>query len=238
MPFYERGTVRIHYEEVGSGYPVLLFGPGGVRSTIEAWNRLEHIDPMTLFKDDVRLIGMDQRNAGESTGPLPADRPWESLVEDQAGLLDHLGVERCILIGCCMGCSFALSFIEQLSSRVQAAARIQPIGRIPGDSSTRLADGARRWAHELMEGRTDIDNAMIDRFILNMWNERDFVYSVSRDFVRSCNTPLLVLPGIDQIHPHEIGVEIGQLARNAETLDPWKDPPELIPQAMERIRQS
>ena len=28
MPFYEKGNVRIHYEEAGSGFPV-LFIPGG-----------------------------------------------------------------------------------------------------------------------------------------------------------------------------------------------------------------
>jgi hypothetical protein len=25
MPFYERGDVRIHYEEVGAGFPLLLW---------------------------------------------------------------------------------------------------------------------------------------------------------------------------------------------------------------------
>ena len=28
MPLYERGPVRIHYEEVGSGFPLLII-PGG-----------------------------------------------------------------------------------------------------------------------------------------------------------------------------------------------------------------
>ena len=37
MPFYEKGDARIHYEEVGSGFPLLLIPGGGLNSTI-AWN--------------------------------------------------------------------------------------------------------------------------------------------------------------------------------------------------------
>ena len=34
MPFYERGDVRIHYEEAGSGFPLLVIPGGGLNSTI------------------------------------------------------------------------------------------------------------------------------------------------------------------------------------------------------------
>ena len=34
MPFYERGPVRIHYEEKGSGFPLLVIPGGGLNSTI------------------------------------------------------------------------------------------------------------------------------------------------------------------------------------------------------------
>ncbi len=53
--------------------------------------------------------------------------------------------------------------------------------------------------------------------------------------MRSCQTPLLVLPGDDRPHPHEVGVEVADLAPNAERRDPWKDP-ELIPGTVEPIR--
>ena len=29
MPFYEKGDVRIHYQEVGSGFPLLVFPAAG-----------------------------------------------------------------------------------------------------------------------------------------------------------------------------------------------------------------
>ena len=40
MPFYEKGNVRIHYQEAGSGFPLLIIPGGGLNSTI-AWNREE-----------------------------------------------------------------------------------------------------------------------------------------------------------------------------------------------------
>jgi hypothetical protein len=34
MPFYEKGDVRIHYEEGGSGFPLLIIPGGGLNSTV------------------------------------------------------------------------------------------------------------------------------------------------------------------------------------------------------------
>jgi hypothetical protein len=37
MPTFESDDVSIYYEEQGSGFPILLIAPGGMRSTISAW---------------------------------------------------------------------------------------------------------------------------------------------------------------------------------------------------------
>ncbi|MET0610088.1 MAG: hypothetical protein ABWZ39_02375, partial [Pseudomonas caspiana] len=50
----------------------------------------------------------------------------------------------------------------------------------------------------------------------------EFVYSVGRDFVRTCTTPLLVLPGDDARHPRLISEEILALAPNAQAFDDWQ----------------
>jgi hypothetical protein len=56
----------------------------------------------------------------------------------------------------------------------------------------------------------------------------DFVYSVSRDFAKSCQTPMLVLPDDVTAHPLQVSIDIASLAPNAEiTVFPWKDSPEL-----------
>ena len=52
------------------------------------------------------------------------------------------------------------------------------------------------WGPELCARRPDITMAMVDTFLTNMYSARaDFVYTVTRDFVRECQTPILVLTG-------------------------------------------
>src|SRR5437899_9319235 len=92
MSFYEKGRVRIHYEEAGSGFPLLLIAGGGLNSTI-AGLATHPFDPIKEFKGEYRCIAADLRNAntGQSSGPLEIDRPWDSHADDQLGVLDHLG---------------------------------------------------------------------------------------------------------------------------------------------------
>jgi pimeloyl-ACP methyl ester carboxylesterase len=75
--FYEKGNIRIRYQEIGSGFPLLVTPGGGLNSRISNWNTAV-FNAMEAFKNDFRCITMDQRNAngGESTGPVPADGPW------------------------------------------------------------------------------------------------------------------------------------------------------------------
>src|SRR5512132_3746553 len=83
MSFYEKGRVRIHYEEAGSGFPLLLIPGGGLNSTIAAL--ANPFNPIEEFKSEYRCIAADLRNApsGQSTGPVEVDRPWESYADDQ-----------------------------------------------------------------------------------------------------------------------------------------------------------
>ena len=76
MPFYQKGDVRIRYEEAGSGFPLLLIPGGGLNSRMSNWPNAV-FNSMEIFKDEFRCITMDQRNAngGESTGPDPGRQP-------------------------------------------------------------------------------------------------------------------------------------------------------------------
>ena len=78
MPFYDNGDVRIHYEEAGSGFPLLATPGGGLNSVMGGWpNQVFNV--MEEFKNDFRCITMDQRNAngGQSTGPVQVGTPGE-----------------------------------------------------------------------------------------------------------------------------------------------------------------
>ena len=113
MPFYSRGDVRIRYEEVGSGFPLLATPGGGLDSVMAGWPN-QVFDAMEDFKNDFRCITMDQRNAngGGSSGPVQTEDPWGAFADDQLGLMDHLGIEQFSFIGYCIGGPFALKLIE------------------------------------------------------------------------------------------------------------------------------
>jgi hypothetical protein len=80
--------------------------------------------------------------------------------------------------------------------------------------------------------------AMVDKFLTNMYRARaDFVYTATRDFVRGCQTPILVLPDDVPAHPYAVAMETVRLAPNAQvSLYPWKDTPDKIPLAVRHVR--
>ena len=85
MPFYKRGSVQIHYEEAGSGFPLLVIPGGGLNATIGYLSERTPFNPMVVLSDEYRCITMDLRNAngGGSSGPVEVDRPWDSYADDQ-----------------------------------------------------------------------------------------------------------------------------------------------------------
>jgi hypothetical protein len=68
-----------------------------------------------------------------------------------------------------------------------------------------------------------------------MYGENDFVFNVTRDFVRTVKTPLLILRGNDDYHPGETSDDIVKLAPHAEIINEWKTP-ETIGKTVERVR--
>ena len=235
MPTLQIDQAAIHYEERGSGPPLLCLAPGGMRSTIDMW-RNAAIDPWSSYGDDFRLVAMDQRNSGSSTGPLDAVDPWGMYAADQLAVLDHLGIDRFLVLGCCIGGSFILELLQLAPGRVMAAVLEQPIGVGPSNRAL-FTELQRSWAEELLSGRPDLDADGVDRFLVAMWGRRDFVVSVEREAIAAFDTPMLVLPGIDDYHPTETGREIAALAPAAEVLEPWKDSPEHIEAATRAVRR-
>ena len=69
MPFYDRGPVRIHYQEIGSGFPLLLIPGGGLNSSFASWQTASPFNPMERYKDDFRCICADLRNANPGQRP-------------------------------------------------------------------------------------------------------------------------------------------------------------------------
>ena len=237
--FIEKGDVRLRYAEIGAGFPLLAIPGGGLNSCIAFWARMP-IDIPQAFKSDFRIITMDQRNAtgGESTGPVPSDDPWGAFADDQLAVMDHLGIDKFSFFGNCIGGPFALKLIERAPQRVTAAILSQPVGHGPANPDYMYDAGQTGWAREMRERRPDISTEAIDRYLHQLYRvQPDFVYSVSRDFAKSCQTPMLVLPDDVPAHPMVASVEVASLCPNAEiTVYPWKEPPELKARTIDRAR--
>ena len=239
MPFYQKGDVRIRYEETGSGFPLLVTPGGGLNSRVSNWPNAV-FNAMDIFKNDFRCITMDQRNAngGESTGPIAVDDPWGAFADDQLGLMDHLGIREVFYMGYCIGGCFAMKLMERAPDRVVAAVLVQTVGHRDDDPDVMYRSGRDVWAPELMAQRPDVTMATIEQYLHNLYRARpDFLYSVSRDFARSCRTPMLVLPDEIPSHPLQSSIDVASLCPNAEiTVFPWKEPPELKARTIDRVR--
>ena len=234
MSHFQRGGASIYYEEHGSGFPLLLIAPGGLNSTVDFWARMP-INPVELFSNEFHVVAMDQRNAGRSTGPLPIEDPWGEYARDQLGLLDHLGIDRFLVIGCCIGCSYILKLAELAPRRIVAGIMMQPIGldeTNPGFFEPRIY---KVWGEQLVARRSDISAEDVSKFGKAMW-DREFVFSVPRDFLSRVEIPLLVLAGNDMAHPFGIGLEVARLLPQSELIERWKEPETVAP-AIERMRQ-
>ena len=59
---------------------------------------------------------------------------------------------------------------------------------------------------------------------------------MSRDFVRQCQTPVLILPDDVPAHPYAVAMESAMLAPHAEvSIFPWKEPKDRVPLAVRQI---
>ena len=237
--FYEKGNVRIRYAEIGAGFPLLATPGGGLNSRISNWPTAV-INIMEEFKNDFRVITMDQRNAsnGESTGPVPVENPWEAFADDQLGVMDHLGIRQFFFFGNCIGGPFGMKLMERAPQRVVAAILSQPVGHRPDKPDYMYESGRDVWAKEFRERQPNVSMAIIEQYLHNLYRvQPDFVYSVSRDFAKSCQTPMLVLPDDVVAHPLQVSIDIASLVPNAEiTVFPWKEQPELKARTINRAR--
>jgi len=241
MPFYEKAAVRIHYEEAGSGFPLLVIAGGGLNSTIAGLSGSgSPFNPMEEFKSEYRCIAADLRNAngGQSSGPLEIGRPWDAYTDDHIGLMDHLGIDKFMVLGFCIGGPFIWNLLKRASNRIVAAVLAQPSGSRPEMRDLFYENNMKGWGPDLIKRRPDIAMATVEKFLTKMYRtDPDFVFTVTRDFVRNCQTPVLILPDDIPPHPYAVAMEAAMLAPKGEaSMFPWKEPKERIPLAVRQIR--
>ncbi len=224
----------------GTGFPLLLIAGGGVELG-NNFNLTAPFDAFEAFKGEYRCIAADLRNAngGQSSGPLEIDRPWDAYADDQLGLMDHLGIGKFLVLGFCIGGPFIWNLLRRAPGRIVAAVLAQPSGFRPEIPDHFYNNNITGWGPPLCARRPDITMAMVDSFLNKMYRANaDFVFTVTRDFVRNCQTPILVLP--DDVPSHPVCGGHGERASRAqgpsEPLSLGSSPWNGVPLAVRHIR--
>jgi pimeloyl-ACP methyl ester carboxylesterase len=182
------------------------------------------MNPMADLAGRFTVVGMDQRNAGKSTGAVTETHGWHTYASDHLALMDHLGHRRFHVMGGCIGGTFCLTLCEMAPERVTAAVLQNPIGL--HENRDTWDEAVSGFSKRMIERDPSLTEATIKKFGHNMFGG-DFVFSVSREFVRRCPTPLLLQTCTDKPHPAATSDEIAQLAPNLEIQKDWRGPTHL-----------
>ena len=153
--------------------------------------------------------------------------------------MDHLGIQEFFFIGYCIGGPFAMKLIERAPERVLAAVLCQPVGHASATPDAMYDSGRDVWAPELIAGRPEVTMEIVEQYLHNLYRvQPDFVYSVSRDFARSCQTPILVMPDDTPAHSLEAAMELAAIAPKAQVTEyPWKEAEDIKAKTIVQVRE-
>ena len=114
----------------------------------------------------------------------------------------------------------------------------QTVGQRPEDPDVMYRHSTQNWLPDFRARRPDVSMDTLDKYFHSLWRAQpDFLFSVSRDFIKNCRTPILVLPDDTPSHPLQTSIDVASLAPNAEiTVFPWREPPELKERTINRVR--
>ena len=225
MAIFVSGETQLAYEVHGAGFPILLIAPGGLRSERGMW-RGSPLNPLAALSDHFQVIAMDQRNAGESTGPIESDHDWSTYTQDQLDLMTHLGHERFAVVGMCIGGPYILNLLKTAPERIVASAVMQTIGRDNNRAEfLTMFDG---WAEHLhAQDPQKYPSEALAGLRRHMF-ENDLTFMAMGDqVIEDFAAPMLILDGADTYHPASSSERLAQLQPQAQRIREWKEPPAL-----------
>ena len=219
------GDVSLHVEVHGTGFPVLLIAPGGMKSSIPLWKNAPY-NPISYWSENgFRVIAMDQRNAGLSTGPVNAGHGWDTFKDDQLAVLDELGIDKFIAAGMCIGGSYVMQLLHRQPERAVAGVLFQTIGLDQNrDAFYQMYDG---WASALAPIRPDVSPADWAGLRSNMYDSDQFLFCVGEEDLPGIKAQVLVLQGNDLYHPASASQIVAGGVPRAELIEAWKTGPDI-----------
>ena len=125
MPRAPVNGIEVNYREKGEGYPVFLLH--GYTGNLRNWAL-----QVPVLSREYRMVSIDHRGHGDSDKPkLPDDYSLELMAEDAYGLLEHLSVEECYLVGHSMGGTIAQHLALAHPERVRALVLMDTWAEVP-----------------------------------------------------------------------------------------------------------
>lgn len=192
----ETDGVRIVYDVIGEGSPVLLLHGGTTDSTW--WGEL-----IPALAERHTVITMDSRGHGRSSFD-ERQITYRQMADDTLALLDRQGIEQADIVGWSDGAIIALDIAlrhpERLRRVVAYGANFDQNGYRTGDADAPPSRGFQIFQDEYPR-RYQEQSPHPER-----WDELNSVmhqlYSVephwTHDQMRSIETPILVLDGLDE----------------------------------------
>jgi len=150
--------VRIHYLEAGSGQPI-VFIPGW---TMPAWIWQKQID---TFSKKYHVVAVDPRSQGESDKPSFGHLP-ETRSRDYKELVDHLRLQRPVLVGWSMACGELVKYAEQFGSD-NVGGFVLVDGLVADKPNPEMFMGLSGWMNQLQADRAK----QADGFVRSMYKK-------------------------------------------------------------------
>ncbi|MFD4241909.1 alpha/beta fold hydrolase [Streptomyces sp. NPDC058525] len=122
---------RIHYEVRGTGFPVLLIGPGEIPGQCDT-ERAAFTETADALAGRFQVITVDARHQGSSTGPAEPFC-YGRTAADLIAVLDELGVERAHIAASGAGTAQAWRLVQDAPERIASVVAHAPVGLAEGN---------------------------------------------------------------------------------------------------------
>jgi pimeloyl-ACP methyl ester carboxylesterase len=125
MPRAPVNGLELNYREKGEGQPVFLLH--GYTGNLRNWAL-----QVPVLTREYRMVSIDHRGHGESDRPAEAaGYTLPQMADDAHDVLDHLGIDECILVGHSMGGAIAQHLVLAYPKRVRALVLIDTWCQVP-----------------------------------------------------------------------------------------------------------